>query len=240
VALVGEARSPGRAGRLAIWGVRLGWVAQTGLLAAQAVRSDGFPWSSWAGALNLLAWFAVGGYLIWGCRPRYRLLGLGVMPAAAVLLALAYAGGGTGSDGHHPGPLLALHVAFMLAGFAGFAVSAALSGVYLWEERRLKGRAAGVLRVPLPPLASLDRLGVRTVAVSLASLTLGIVLGLADLIGDGGAFDPAMAATLAAWALYGGSLVLRPELRLYGRRAAWSSLACFAAVVAVLPLTHFA
>jgi ABC-type uncharacterized transport system permease subunit len=220
--------------------VRLGWLAQTGLLAAQAARSDGFPWSSWAGALNLLAWLVVGGYLIWGCRPRYRLLGLGGMPAAAGLLALAYAGGGTGSGGDSPGALLALHVAFMLAGLAGFAVAAALAGVYLWEERRLKLRSAGVLRVPLPPLASLDRLGVRVVAVALGSLTVGIVLGLADLVGDGGPFDAAMAATLAAWALYGGSLLLRPELRLYGRRAAWSSLGCFAAVVTVLPLTHFA
>ena len=34
VALVGEARRPGLAGRLAIWGVRVGWLAQTGLLVA--------------------------------------------------------------------------------------------------------------------------------------------------------------------------------------------------------------
>ena len=50
VALVGEARHPGRSGRLAIWGVRVGWLAQTGLLAAQAADANGFPWSSWAGA----------------------------------------------------------------------------------------------------------------------------------------------------------------------------------------------
>ena len=41
VALGAEARRPGRAGRLAIWGVRLGWLLQTGLLAVQAVRADG-------------------------------------------------------------------------------------------------------------------------------------------------------------------------------------------------------
>ena len=37
-ALVGEARRPGVAGRLAIWGVRLGWLAHTALLVAQAAR----------------------------------------------------------------------------------------------------------------------------------------------------------------------------------------------------------
>ena len=34
--------------RLATWGVRIGWLAQTGLLVYQASRVDGFPWASWA------------------------------------------------------------------------------------------------------------------------------------------------------------------------------------------------
>ena len=96
VAYAGELRGPGRAGRLGTWGVRIGWLVQTALLAAQALGSDGFPWGTWAGALNLFVWLVVGVYLIWGCRPRYRLLGLAVMPVAAALLLLAWAGGGTG------------------------------------------------------------------------------------------------------------------------------------------------
>src|SRR6266403_5563509 len=84
-----------RTSRAATWGVRLGWLAQTALLTAQAVRSDGFPWSTWAGSLNLFVWFVVGAYLIWGCRPRFRLLGLSVMPLAAALFLVARLGGGT-------------------------------------------------------------------------------------------------------------------------------------------------
>src|SRR4051812_950067 len=97
-AYAGNARRPGELGRLATWGVRLGWLLQTALLAVQAERAGGFPWGTWAGSLNLFVWFVVGAYLIWGCRARYRLLGLGVMPLAAALLALAYAGGGTSTD----------------------------------------------------------------------------------------------------------------------------------------------
>ncbi len=88
-----------RTSRAATWGVRLGWLAQTALLIAQAARADGFPWSSWAGSLNLFVWFVVGAYLIWGCRPRYRLLGLAVLPLAVVLFALAKVGGGTATEG---------------------------------------------------------------------------------------------------------------------------------------------
>src|SRR5213082_3053744 len=92
---VGEARRPGVAGRAALWGVRLGWLAQTALLAVQAAREDGFPWATWAGSLNLFVWLVVGAYLIWGCQPRYRLLGLAVLPLAVVLLVAARVGGGT-------------------------------------------------------------------------------------------------------------------------------------------------
>src|SRR5213593_2905675 len=83
-------------GRVATWGVRLGWLAQTALLVVQAAREDGFPWASWAGSLNLFVWLTVTAYLIWGCRKPYRLLGLAVMPLAVVLLVVARAGGGTG------------------------------------------------------------------------------------------------------------------------------------------------
>ena len=42
VAYGADVRHPGRAGRLATWGVRIGWLAQTALLAAQAARAEGF------------------------------------------------------------------------------------------------------------------------------------------------------------------------------------------------------
>src|ERR671925_764421 len=99
VAYAGNARRPGLAGRLATWGVRVGWLVQTALLGVQAARSDGFPWGTWAGSLNLFVWLVVGAYLIWGCRARYRLLGLAVMPLAVTLFVVARLGGGTGLGG---------------------------------------------------------------------------------------------------------------------------------------------
>src|SRR4249920_758150 len=138
-AYAGDARHPGSMGRLGTWGVRIGWLVQTALLVAQAARADGFPWDTWAGSLNLFVWLVVGAYLIWGCTPRYRLLGLTVMPVAAALLALAWAGGGTAFDqGDRSGAVLAAHVVLMLAGFAGLTLAAGMASLYLWQERRLK------------------------------------------------------------------------------------------------------
>ena len=123
-------------------------------------------------ALNLFVWLVVGAYLIWGCTPRYRLLGLAVMPLAALLLALAWAGGGTGfTERDASGAVLALHAGLMLAGFAGLTLAAVMGALYLWQERRLKRHERRLLRVRFPPLDSLDRLSGRTVAVSLVPVS---------------------------------------------------------------------
>jgi ABC-type uncharacterized transport system permease subunit len=245
VAYFGEARHPGRAGRLATWGVRIGWLVQTALLGVQAARSDGFPWSTWAGSLNLFVWLVVGAYLIWGCQPRYRLLGLAVLPLAVVLLVLARVGGGTGVGGHshYSNLFLVLHVGLVLAAFAGFTLAAALSALYLWQERRLKRRETSILRVRAPALSRLDELAGRTIAFSLPALTLGIAVGIARLSDRGGGLDALMAVTVLTWAFYAGYLALRYFAGWRGRRAAYLVLAGFVLVAVVrlaLPVTHFA
>jgi ABC-type uncharacterized transport system permease subunit len=225
--------------RAATWGVRAGWLAQTALLVVQALDSDGFPWGTWAGALNLLAWLVVSAYLIWGCKPGYRLLGLAVMPPALLLLVASWAGGGTGvEDGNHSGVLLAVHVALMLAGFAALTLAAGMAGLYLWEERGLKQREPRLLRWRVPPLASLDRLSARTTFAAVVLLTGGIVVGLSRI--QRGNLDASMFGALAIWIFFTVVLVLRREHGLGGRRAAAATLTGFALVLVVLPITHFA
>ena len=239
VAYAGELRGSGRYGRLGIWGVRIGWLAQTALLAVQALSADGFPWGTWAGALNLFSWLVVSAYLVWGCRPRYRLLGLGVMPIAAFLLVAAWVGGGTGVDeGEGDGWALAVHAGLMLAGFASFTLAAATALLYLYEDRRLTRRDTGLLRLRLPSLEGLERLSVRAAYAGLALLSGGIVAGLAWLDVDG--LDAAMSVTVAIWVFYGLALLLRREAGLQGRRLAWALVAGAVLVAVVLPLTHFA
>ena len=230
-----------RTSRIATWGVRVGWLAQTALLSVQAVRADGFPWSSWSGSLNLFVWLVVGAYLIWGCRPSFRLLGLAVMPLAVVLFAVAHIGGGTRAGAHpdYSNLFLVLHVGFVLAAFAGFTLAAALAALYLWEDGRLKRRAADILRLRLPPLQALERLTRRTIAVSLPLLTLGLIAGIVRLRQDGKSLDTLEVFTLVTWLAYGGIFVARPS----GRRAAYLALGGFALVIVArlaLAGTHFA
>jgi len=244
VAYAGDVRQPGSFGRAATWGVRVGWLVQTALLIAQAARADGFPWDTWAGSLNLFVWLVVGAYLIWGCRPRFRLLGLVVMPVASLLLAVSYAAGGVAASGKsgYSTLFLVLHVGGVLAGFAGLTLAAAIAALYLWQERQLKRHNPAVLRFRAPSLATLDSLVGRTIAVALPVLTLGMAAGFARLRHESDV-DPLIGLTVLAWAVYGVFLLLRYGAGWRGRRAAYLALAGFAIVIALhlgLSPNHFA
>jgi ABC-type transport system involved in cytochrome c biogenesis permease subunit len=245
VAYAADARRPGRAGRFATWGVRLGWLAQTALLGVQAERSDGFPWDTWAGSLNLFVWLVVTVYLFWGCHSRYRLLGLAVMPLVVCLLFAAWLGGATKThvNGAYSSAFLVLHVGLVLAAFAGFTLSAGLAALYLWQERRLKHRRAGGLLGRAPSLVTLDTLEGRVVAFAVPALTVGIIAGFIRLRSSGGSVDALMIVTLVTWTVFTAYLVLRHGVGWRGRRAAYLVLAGFALVAVArlgLPLTHFA
>jgi ABC-type uncharacterized transport system permease subunit len=244
LAFAGDARHPGRVGTFGLWGVRIGWLAQTALIAAQVASNGGVPWDTWAGSLNLFVWLVVGAYLVWGCQARYRLLGLAVMPFAAGLLLTAWLAGAAESTGRsrYSNAFLAFHVGFVLLAFAGFTVASAMSALYLFEERRLKRRRPSSLFGRAPSLVVLDTLAARTVLFSMFALAAGVALGLARLEGEGGGFDALMGATLATAGIYAAYLILRVEAGWRGHRAAYLALAGFAMVVVArlaLSLTHF-
>jgi ABC-type uncharacterized transport system permease subunit len=156
------------------------------------------------------------------------------MPFAAALLVVARAGGGTGvgSRSHYSNLFLVVHVGLVLVAFAGFTLTAGLSALYLWQERRLKQRDAGILRKPAPSLATMDRLSFRLVAWSLPALTLGIGVGIARLIDRGDSVDALVVATLVTWVVWAAYLVLRVR-GFAGRRAAYVALAGFLLLIVV-------
>jgi ABC-type uncharacterized transport system permease subunit len=243
-AFLGETRRPGLGSRFGIWGIRVGWLVQTALLAAQAARAGGFPWQSWGGSLNLFVWLVVAVYLGWGCSPRFRLLGLGVAPLAAVLLGVAGATGGLDVHGpsHYSSVFLVLHVGLVLAAFAGFTVAAGLAGLYLWQERRLKRHDAAIFSRPAPSLVALEALVARTILIALPLLTVGLGIGIARLRHQSARTDAVMVVAIVTWALYASYLVARYELGWRGRRSAYLALAGFALVILVrlaLPVAHF-
>ena len=189
-------------------------------------------------------WLVVTAYLIWELPAPVPAARSRRDAIAASLLVVAKVGGGTrgGSGSTYGNVFLVLHVGLVLAAFAGLTLAAALSALYLWQERRLKRRATTILRRPAPSLATLDRLAVRTVLFSLPALTLGIGVGIMRLLDQGDRIDAVVVATLATWVVWVAYLVLRVT-GWSGRRSAYVALAGFVLVIVVrlaLPAAHFA
>ena len=132
---------------------------------------------------------------------------------------------------------LATHT-YVTSAFASFTVAAATALLYLYEDRRLSRRDTRLLRLRLPSLEGLERLASRAALAGLCLLSAGIVVGLAWLSVEG--LDAAMTVTVAIWAFYGLTLLLRREAGLLGRRLAWALVSGALLVAVVLPLTHFA
>lgn len=123
--------------------------------------------------------------------------------------------------------LLALHVALALASYAAFAVSAALSGAYLFLRRQLKQRRWTQLLRRLPSLELLERLALYTALVGTPTLILSLSLGTVWLSWETSLWtmltDVKLYATAVTVLLYGWIFVLKHRFKATGGKlAAWN------------------
>ncbi len=141
-----------------------------------ALHTSGGPDMHFFAALSLVALGMALLTTLVGARGRMAALGVVVLPMAAILL-LAYH-----SYGHAPSkPLgwrLATHAWLALLSYATLSV-AALLAIMLWlQERALRRRDFHAWLRALPPLADLETLLFRTIAVGFSLLTLTLVTGV--------------------------------------------------------------
>lgn len=159
-------------------------------------------------------------------------VGLGGLALGVVFSSL---GGATLPAG--PG-LASAHVGFASAGLAGFTLAAAVAGLYLVTERRLRRKqfrpGGGGMS-----LTGLDRLHHRIVLLVTPVFTLAIVTGVLWILQAGG---PEMlrgrifeiAAGGLAWIASVALLVTRAIAGSRGRRSAWLTIFAFVAVVLIV------
>jgi len=186
-------------------------------------------------------WVVVVVYLVIEARFGLHLLGSLVVPLVTIGLLVCLA-----AAPEHPGVpepvrnvLLTLHVGGAVLGVGALLLAAALSILYLVQERQLKRKRFGTLYQRLPSLDVLDRLAFRTITVGFPFFTMAVVLGgiRAFQGGSFGTMGPAYLPAVLAWMLYG--LVLQGRLLAgwRGRRAAWLVLGGLGS--SCLVLAHF-
>jgi ABC-type uncharacterized transport system permease subunit len=99
-------------------------------------------------------------------------------------------------------------------------LAAALSAVYLLEERQLRRKRLGLLLRRGVPLSTLESLSHLCVNLGFPIFTLALVLGALSVGRATHGFRPEYAIAILTWLVFGGLLLARQTAGLRGRHAA--------------------
>jgi len=219
-------------GRIYLGSVIVGFTAHTLLLATMWVRTTQFPTASHAGSMVFFSWVII--ILLAAFEARYRLpvVGSFVLPIAFVpMLYAAFLGHGPSQAPEilKSGWFLA-HTSLAFLADAAFVIAFAVGWMYLLQERQVKSHRPGANFRRLPPLATLDEINHRAIAVGFPLLTVGILTGAiwAEVVYGKLPFDAKIAWSCGTWLIYGLILNMRQAFGWRGRKAAQLSIAGFA------------
>lgn len=164
----------------------------------------------------------------------------GVIAALSALLAVfSYqVGGDQGSSGSLNTPSnmplsLIMHIALAMAGLTAFAVSAAMSGLYLVVSKRLKSKKLIMGSGRLPSLSVLDALHLKSLLIGFPLYTGALLIGSAYAFQGTGDLTVSYMIAIGSWIIYGGVLQARLTAGWRGRRAALLTLLAFVGLLLV-------
>lgn len=163
-------------------------------------------------------------------RRRMAALGVVVFPLAAVLL------GGYALYGHSPSPgldwRLLLHAWIALLAYATLGTAALLALMLAVQERALRRREFHPWLRALPPLADLETLLFRTIAVGFVLLTITLLTGVMfvqDLLSQHLVHKTVL--SVLSWLTFGGLLIGRRRYGWRGVKVVHWTLAAMALLV---------
>jgi ABC-type transport system involved in cytochrome c biogenesis permease subunit len=231
---------------LATMFVSAGLLAQTLYLAAQHVSL-----SSQSGTLLFLAWILAMFCLYGSIHHRKVAWGVFVLPLVLGLAVLGDLFKQREADAAGPQSLLSLdlanfwnmlHIALFVLAAVGVSVSFVASIMYLIQARRLKTKMLPGQGVKLLSLEKLDQMNRRGIGWAFPLLTVGLVIGLAQLTQSEahllGWTDPRIVSTLILWVVFAIVVYLRYGYHLRGRRAALWTVVAFALLLVTLVTSH--
>ncbi|MDW7710000.1 MAG: c-type cytochrome biogenesis protein CcsB [Deferrisomatales bacterium] len=177
------------------------------------------------------AWCIVAVYLLFEWKYRTRTLGAFVAPLGALAIAIVSLNPRISPDLAPLVPALqsnwlTAHVVTCFIGYAGFALSFAVSIVYLFRGDGTEG--------PVPSRKVLDDVSYRAIALGFPFMTLGILTGAiwANYAwGTYWSWDPKETWSLIVWFIYAAFLHARFTAGWKGNRLAWLSIVGFGATM---------
>jgi len=194
------------------------------------------PFLGVAPTLSMLALFLV--LLQVASEGAFRASAVGVFtgPVATGLIGLALLLGLTPGAGLPSGrsPWTILHITVSVLGLAMLALAFIAAALYLLQFRELKAKHFGQVFRLFPPLERLDQLNHLSLVLGFPTVTLGVLLGFGVRYAGGATVDAAQVVWgMLTWAVLGWAVGVRVIRHWAGRRAAFASIASFAAVLLV-------
>jgi ABC-type transport system involved in cytochrome c biogenesis permease subunit len=194
------------------------------------------PFVGVAPTLSMLALFLV--LLQVASEAAFRASAVGVFtgPVATGLLGLALLIGLTPGSGPlaERSPWSILHITVSVLGLALLALAFVAAALYLLQFRELKARRFGQVFRLFPPLERLDQLNHLALVLGFPIVTLGVLLGFGVRYAGGASVDAAQVVWgMLTWGVIGWAVGVRVIRHWAGRRAAFASIASFAAVLLV-------
>lgn len=227
-----------RAARLAVAGLAAGALLHAAAFWQLHAQPSPPPLTDLPMAVSLTAWIGTVFTLLLLLRVRGRGLVVLVAPLAFLGVVVASLAPPRGEAAPPGGALWShLHVVLASAGLALVGVAGAAGLLYLAHHRRIKTKRRRGLGTGLPSLEALDRVNTLALSLGFLLLTLGVLTGVAWVRAATGRLWPGDVhanATLAAWAVYVGLVVVRFGARQGARQAAVTSAAGFAVLLAAV------
>jgi ABC-type transport system involved in cytochrome c biogenesis permease subunit len=132
------------------------------------------------------------------------------------------------------GPWSILHITVSILGLALLALAFIAAALYLLQFRELKAKHFGQVFRLFPPLERLDQLNHLSLVMGFPTVTLGVLLGFGVRYAGGVPVDAAQIVWgMLTWLVLGWAVGVRVVRHWAGRRAAFASIASFAAVLLV-------
>lgn len=123
--------------------------------------------------------------------------------------------------------ILPIHLTTAIVGDALVTLVGVLCMLYIWENRKLKGKHFTGSLFKLPSLQSLDKITLRFLTVGFICNTIGMVTGAimaADAWGEYWYTDPRQVLSFLTWLIFASLLITRYVSGWRGRKAAWFTL----------------
>ena len=225
-----------------------GFICQTasiGLLSASlnTTRLTG------ANQLMLASWALVLLYFVMEHVIKIKVYGAFLIPVAVIFMVAAQLLGGPAAAAAmtpEQQALLAnwrvaIHVALIVFGNAGFAFGAVSAALYLWQEGQLKAHKSTIVTRRLPSLATLQLIARRSISFAFPVYTAGLLLGILRAVDESVPswwFDPRVMLAGLVWLTFAIYLWVIYRRDASTRTSSWIAIFGFVLVVIVAILAR--